>query len=176
MKKTKTAISYNPESNMKLSNGIAPITEAVREGLKVGLGTDGSASNNNLDFFGEMDTGLKLQSLKYGEKSLTASDMFKMATIKGAEALGLNEQIGSLEEGKLADIIAIDLKAPHFYPRYNLISHLVYAAKASDVSFVMCEGEVLMKDRKVQTLKEEEIFKEALEFENKIQQFLKNSK
>ena len=157
---------------MKLSSGIAPITDAVKEGIKVGLGTDGSASNNNLDFFGEMDTGIKLQSIRYGEESLTAMDMLKIATIGGAQTLGMEDQIGTLEEGKKADIIAIDLNAPHFYPPYNLVSHLVYAAQGGDVSFVMCEGQVLIEDRKLKTLNQENIFTEVLDFEKKIRQFL----
>ena len=172
MKETKTSLSYNPESNMKLSNGIAPITEALKEGLKVGIGTDGSASNNNLDLFGEIDTGIKLQSIKYGEESLAAMDMFKIATVGGAAALGMENEIGTLEEGKKADLIAIDLNAPHFYPSYNLISHIVYAAQGGDVSFVMCDGTVLMENRELKTLDEKGIFKEVLGFEKKIRQFL----
>ena len=172
MKSSQTAFSYNPESNMKLSSGIAPVTEALREGLKVGLGTDGSASNNNLDLFEEMDTGTKLQAVKYGEKSLTAMEMLKMANLGGAEILGVNT--GILEEGKKADIIAINLKEPHLYPRYNLISHLVYSARGSDVSFVMCNGKVLMEEGKIKTLNEEDIFQEALDFEKRIREFLRN--
>ena len=176
MRETQTSLSYNPESNMKLSNGIAPITEALREGLTVGIGTDGSASNNNLDLFGEMDTGIKLQSIRYGEDSLTAMDMLKLATVGGARALGLEDKIGTLEEGKRADIIAIDLKKPHFYPHYNLVSHLVYAAQGPDVRFVMCEGQVLMEDYKIKTLNTEEIYRETLAFEKQIKQFLHNKK
>ena len=116
MKETGTSFSYNPESNMKLSNGVAPVTEAVRKGVVVGLGTDSSASNNDLNFFGEMDMGSKIQSIKYGDQSLKAQEMFHMATLGGAEALNLEQEIGSLEEGKRADIIAIDSKSSPFLP------------------------------------------------------------
>ena len=94
MAETQTSFSYNPESNMKLSNGIAPVGSALEKGITVGLGTDGSASNNNLNFFEEMGTGAKLQALKYGDKSLTAQQMFKMASIEGAKAMGLEKEIG----------------------------------------------------------------------------------
>ncbi len=173
MSKTQTSFSYNPESNMKLSNGIAPIQEALGRNIIVGLGTDGSASNNNLNMFQEMDTGIKLQSLKYGDQSLTSQEMFQMATIEGAKSIGLGKEIGTIEEGKRADVIAIDLEQPHFYPAHNLISHLVYSAQGSEVSFVMCEGKVLMENYKLTTLDEKEIYKKSCGFEKKIKDFLK---
>ena len=173
MSKTQTSFSYNPESNMKLSNGIAPIQEALEKNIIVGLGTDGSASNNNLNMFQEMDSGIKIQALKYGDKSLTAQKMFQMATIEGAKAIGLEKEVGTIEEGKRADIIAIDLEQPHFYPAHNLISHLVYSAQGSEVSFVMCEGKVLMENYELKTLDEKEIYKKSCVIEKKIKDFLK---
>ena len=172
MAQTQTAFSYNPESNMKLSNGIAPISLALKEGVVVGLGTDGSASNNNLNFFEEMGTGAKLQALRYGEKSITAQQMFQIATIEGAKALGLQEQIGTLEVGKRADIIALDLKHSSFHPCYNPISNIVYTALGNEVSFVMCEGKVLMEDYEIKSLDEKEILKESSAFSQKAQKFL----
>ncbi|MCY4513413.1 MAG: amidohydrolase, partial [Bdellovibrionales bacterium] len=174
MKETGTSFSYNPESNMKLSSGIAPVNKALKSGVTVGLGTDGAASNNNLNFFGEMDTGIKLQSLK-GSESLTAEDMFQMATIEGARALNLEKEIGSIEVGKWADIIAINLDQPQFHPPYNLISHLVYSAQGSEVDFVMCGGQVLMENRQVKTLNEQDIYRESRDFGNRIQRFLNSS-
>ena len=174
MKETGTSFSYNPESNMKLSSGVAPVNEALKSGVTVGLGTDGAASNNNLNFFGEMDTGIKLQSLKESE-SLTAEDMFQMATMGGAHALNLEKEIGSIEVGKWADIIAIDLDQPQFCPPYNLISHLVYSAQGNEVDFVMCGGRILMENRQVKTLNEQDIYGESRDFGNRIQRFLNSS-
>ena len=172
MAKTNTAFSYNPESNMKLSNGIAPINLALKEGVTVGLGTDGSASNNNLNFFEEMGTGAKLQALKYGDKSITAQQMLKMATIEGAKALGLEDQIGTLEEGKKADIIALDLSHSSFHPFYNPISNIVYTALGNELSFVMCDGKVLMEDYEISSLDEQEVFKQSDLFALRAQEYL----
>ncbi|MGI9549161.1 MAG: amidohydrolase family protein [Bdellovibrionales bacterium] len=172
MSKTGTSFSYNPESNMKLSNGIAPVGEALKQGVVVGLGTDGSASNNNLNLFQEMDTGIKLQSLKYKDQSLDAQQMFQMATLGGAKALGLEKDIGTIEEGKRADLIAIELEHAHLYPPHNLVSHLVYSAQGSEVSFVMCEGRILMENHQLQTLNAGGIYEEASLIEKKIKSFL----
>lgn len=172
MAKTKTSLSYNPESNMKLGNGIAPLNMALEEGVAVGLGTDGSASNNNLNFFEEMGTGAKLQALKYGDQSLTAQQMFQMATIEGARALGLDKDIGTLEEGKKADIIALDLNSSSLQPFYKPISNIVYTALGNEVSFVMCEGQVLMDNFKLKTLNKQEILDESKIFSKQIEDFL----
>ena len=176
MAKTKTSFSYNPESNMKLSNGIAPVGKALEKSVVVGLGTDGSASNNNLNLFEEMGTGAKLQALKYGDQSLTANQMLQMATIEGAKAIGLDKTIGSLEIGKKADIIALDLKHPSFHPFYNPISNMVYTALGNEVSFVMCEGKVLMENYQLKTLDEQKVLKESELFAEKVKDFLKSSK
>ena len=176
MAKTNTGLSYNPESNMKLSNGIAPINLALKEGVVVGLGTDGSASNNNLNFFGEMGTGTKLQALKYGDESITAQQMLKMATIEGAKALGLGNQIGTLEVGKLADIIALDLKHCTFHPFYNPASNIVYTANGSELSFVICGGRVLMENYKIKSLNEKDVLEESKVYSKKIQEFITDKK
>ena len=174
MAETGTSLSYNPESNMKLCSGIAPIGDALEKGVAVGLGTDGPASNNNLNFFGEMDTGAKLQALKYKDKALTAMDMLKMATIGGAKAIGLGEEIGIIEEGRRADFMAVSLDSPAFSPPLNLVSALVYAANGSEVDFVMCEGKVLMEGRELKTLDGEKIFREGRMWAEKIKNFLKS--
>lgn len=173
MSQTKTAFCYSPESNMKLFNGIAPVTEALKQGVTVSLGTDGSASNNDLNLFQEMSTGVKLQALRYGDNSLTAQDMFKLVTIDGAQAVGLGEKIGILEKGRRADIIAVNLNQPQFHPPHNLVSHLVYSAKGSEVDFVMCEGQVIMENREIKTLDEARIYKDSLKIGQKIQNFVK---
>ncbi|MCY4320936.1 MAG: amidohydrolase, partial [Bdellovibrionaceae bacterium] len=172
MAKTQTCLSYNPESNMKLSNGIAPINLALKEGVTVGLGTDSSASNNNLNFFEEMGTGAKLQALKYGDESITAQQTLKMATLEGAKALGLEDQIGTLEVGKRADIIALDLSHSSFHPFYNPISNIVYTALGNEVSFVMCDGKILMEDYKIKSLNEQKILKESHIFSQKVENFI----
>ncbi len=175
MAETKTSLSHNPESNMKIRNGIAPVAEALSKGVAVGLGTDGAASNNNLNLFGEMDTAAKLQALKYGEKSPGAMDIFKMATIGGAKAIGLESEIGLIEEGMQADFMAVRLDTPAFSPPHNFISALVYAASGSETDFVMCGGEVLMERGELKTLDEEKILRESRLWGEKIQLFLKKS-
>ena len=176
MAQTRTSFSYNPSSNMKLGNGMAPIKTALDKGVAVGLGTDGSASNNNLNFFKEMAVGAKLQALKEGDRSLTARQMVNMATLEGAKALGLDHEIGSLEEGKKADIMAIDLSQTAFQPLYDPLSSMVYSALGHEVSFVMCEGKTLMENRELKTLNQEKIFYEAKGFAAQAQDFLKKLK
>jgi len=146
-------IAHCPESNMKLAAGIAPVPAFLQAGLTVGLGTDGCASNNNHDLFGEMDLAAKVH--KAVEKDPTVMDaktVLKMATIDGAKAIGLDGQIGSLESGKRADLIVLDTSAPHLNPMYNPVSHIVYAAGGADVRDVMVDGQWLVKERRLQTL------------------------
>ena len=151
-------VAHNPESNMKLAAGVAPVPEMISRGIVVGLGTDGSASNNNLDMFQEMDMAAKLQKVfKADPAVMNAKEVVEMATIKGAELLGLQDQIGSLEEGKKADLIVIDLNSPHLIPLYNIYSHLVYAVSGSDVRDTVINGKLVMKNRNLLTLDEEEV-------------------
>lgn len=169
MSKTGTSFSYNPESNMKIGNGIAPVGLALKEGVTVGLGTDGSASNNNLNFFEEMGSGAKLQALKYKDEALTAGQMFEIATLGGAKSLNLD--IGSLEPGRPADLIALDLNSISFNPFYNPLSQIVYSSLGRELSFVMCGGRVLMEDNEIKSLDEKEILKAGRKMEKKIQAF-----
>ncbi len=151
-------VAHNPESNMKLAAGVAPVPEMISRGIVVGLGTDGPASNNNLDMFQEMDMAAKLQKVfKADPAVMNAKEVVEMATIKGAELLGLQDQIGSLEEGKKADLIVIDLNSPHLIPLYNIYSHLVYAVSGSDVRDTVINGKLVMKNRNLLTLDEEEV-------------------
>ncbi|MFL6254631.1 MAG: amidohydrolase [Pyrinomonadaceae bacterium] len=146
---------HNPQSNMKLASGVAPVPQMLRAGVLLGLGTDGAASNNDLDMWEEMDTAAKLHKLSSGDpKVVTAEEALSLATIGGARALHMDADIGSLEEGKRADIVVVGLDSLHQTPRYNIYSHLVYATKASDVRTVVIEGRVVMRERRLLTLNE----------------------
>ena len=170
---TKTPLSYNPESNMKLGSGIAPILPALKKGITVGLGTDGAASNNNLNLFTEMDTAAKLQKLKYPSSTLPAKDIFAMVTTSAAKVLGLSNSIGKIHKGFSADIIALDLNYPHFYPQNDLLSHLVYSASGPEVDFVMCDGKILMRDSKIPGVDLFKVYSETETIKEKIKQILK---
>jgi 5-methylthioadenosine/S-adenosylhomocysteine deaminase len=146
-------VAHNAESNMKLASGVAPVPKLLNAGICVGLGTDGCASNNDLDLFLEMDTVAKLHKAKtLDPTAMNARTVLKMATIQSARALGLNQVIGSLEAGKKADLIVIDTNKPHLTPMYNPVSHLVYAARGSDVTTSIINGTVVMEDRKLKSL------------------------
>jgi len=151
-------IVHAPESNMKLSSGVAPVSHMVNGGLVVGLGTDGCSSNNNLDLFGEMDTAAKLSKVfALDPVALDAKTVVKMATRWGAAVLGLEKEIGTIEIGKKADMIVVDLKSPHLCPLYDPFSAIVYAADGADVKDVVVDGKLLMKNRKFTTLDPVEI-------------------
>ncbi|WP_073162864.1 amidohydrolase [Desulfofundulus australicus] len=154
-------IAHNPESNMKLASGIAPVTRLLAAGALVGLGTDGAASNNNLDMMEEMRSAALLQKVATMDPmALPAQDALAMATVNGARVLGLKD-VGPLKPGNKADIILVNLDRPHFYPRHNLMAHLVYAARASDVETVIIDGRLVMENRQVLTLDEERIYYEV---------------
>jgi len=156
---SKAKIAHCPESNMKLGSGIAPVWEQINAGITVGIGTDSCASNNDLDMFSEIDCAAKLQKVKYLDPSiLDAKAVIKMATIDGARAIGIDHLTGSLEPGKQADIIIVDIKKPHLIPMYNPFSHIVYAARGSDVQDVLVAGRVLVRNRKLLTIDMDEIF------------------
>lgn len=153
-------VSHNPESNMKLAAGIAPVPKLLTAGITVGLGTDGCASNNDLDLFREMDTAAKLHKVNLLDPTvMDAGTVLKMATIGSARAIGLEKDIGSLEVGKRADIIIIDTFKPHLVPLYNPVSQIVYAAQGSDVRDVIVNGKVLLRNRKLLTIELEDILK-----------------
>lgn len=143
----KAHISHNPGSNLKLGSGIAPITQFIAKNMLVTLGTDSAASNNNLDMFEEMRlAALVHKGSLQDSKAISAAQVLQMATINGANALWLND-IGVLAPGMKADIIAIDIDQPHFYPQTNLVSQLVYSASAKDVTDVWVDGRPLMRNR-----------------------------
>ena len=146
-------VGHCPESNMKLASGIAPIPEMLAAGIRVGLGTDGCASNNDLDLWSEMDFAAKLHKMQHSDPTVMASTtLLRMATIEGARALGLDQSVGSLSVGKEADLIVLDLRQPHLMPLYHLHSHLVYAAHAADVQHVMIGGKWVLQNRSLQTI------------------------
>ncbi len=147
------SIVHCPESNMKLASGVAPVPDFLDAGISVGLGTDGSASNNDLSLFGEMDSAAKLQKVhRLDPTVLDAATVVRMATIQGARILGLDRRIGSLEKGKSADLIVVDTRQPHLTPLYHPASHLVYAASAGDVRHVMIGGRWVVRDRRLLTM------------------------
>ncbi|MCF8069076.1 MAG: amidohydrolase [Desulfobacterales bacterium] len=159
-----STISVTTESEMKLASGIAPISKFLKAGLTVGLGTDSTASNNNLDMFQEMDMTAKLHKVNQLDPTvMDAKTVIKLATIEGAKAIGLGSITGSLEAGKQADIIILDTNAPHLTPLYHPESHIVYAAQGPDVKDVLVAGEVLVRDRKLLSLDAEDIMAKANE-------------
>jgi 5-methylthioadenosine/S-adenosylhomocysteine deaminase len=162
-------VVHNPESNMKLASGVAPIPELLARGVAVGLGTDGCASNNNLDLFQEMDCAAKLHKVHRLDPTVMPSNVvLQMATLGSAKVLGLEQEIGSLEVGKKADIIILDLHRPHLQPIYNIVSHLVYSATGADVRDVIIDGKPIMQDRKLLTIDEETVLEKVQEWQNKI--------
>lgn len=155
-------VSHNPESSLKLAAGIAPIPKLLQKGITVGLGTDGAASNNDLDLFGEMGTAARIH--KVAEMDPTVMDavsVLKMATIDGARVLGLDERIGSIEAGKCADIIILDTNRPHWVPLFNPYSQLVYAASGADVVTSIIGGRMVMRERKILNMDLPVIMKEV---------------
>lgn len=156
------AVSHNPESNMKLASGIAPVQKFMSAGISVGLGTDGCASNNDLDMFQEMDTAAKLHKAHTLDPTvMDAGSVLKMATIEAAGAIGLDRRIGSLEKGKQADLVIIDTHQPHLVPLYNPVSQIVYSARGSDVRDVMVAGRMLVRDRVLTSLDQDDILNEV---------------
>ena len=160
--KRKVGVSHNPESNMKLASGTAKVPALRLAGVAVGLGTDGAASNNDLDMFEAMRQAAFLHKLTTSDpRTLPAKAVLAMGTIEGARALGMEDQIGSLEAGKRADLIVVSTAGARQTPIYDPVSHLVYVARGADVTNTIVNGKILMRDRKVLTLAEEEVLKEA---------------
>lgn len=164
MRDHQVAAVHNPASNLKLANGFAPVAAMLEAGLVVALGTDGPASNNNLNMFEEMNlAALVAKGATEDPTAVSAYRALRMATIDGARALGLERDIGSLEVGKKADLILVDVSEPHFYPRNGACASLVYAAQAADVKTVLCDGVVLMEDRQLSSIDQAEICAKAQE-------------
>jgi 5-methylthioadenosine/S-adenosylhomocysteine deaminase len=154
-------VAHCPSSNLKLGSGIAPVPELLRRGISVTLGADGAACNNRLDMFTEMRTAALIQKPIHGPESLPANIVLRMATIDGAKALGIDDQVGSVEVGKLADVQILDLNRLHTTPSRDLVSAIVYAAEASDVKTVIIDGCIVMEDRNLLTLDEQSVIDDA---------------
>ena len=162
-------VSHNPESNMKLASGTAPVTAYLRAGVALGLGTDGAASNNDLDMFEAMRMASLLHKLQTNDpRVVSAQTSIDLATIGGARAMGMDKQIGSLEAGKHADLIVVSMSAARQTPMYDAISHLVYVTRGDDVQTTIVNGKVLMRDRKMLTLDEAAILGEARSWAEKV--------
>jgi len=168
-------IGHCPSSNMKLSSGVAPVTRMLALDLKVGLGPDGPAgSNNDFNLFEEMDLAAKLAKVTtMNPQALPAAAALEMATIRGARALGMEKEIGSLEAGKRADLITVRIDRAHAMPLYDAVSQMVYALKGSDVRDVMVTGKAVVRDAKILTLDEKAVLAKAAEYRAKISASLK---
>jgi len=159
---TGTSVIHCPASNMKLASGIAPIQEMLDAGVNVGLGTDGAASNNDLDLFDEIRDAAMIGKLARGDaRDVAAEDAVRMATEGSAEAIGL--PVGQIEAGGVADIAVVDFESPHLTPVHDYVSHLAYAVRGSDVRHTICDGEILLADREVQTMDEADVKRRAAE-------------
>ena len=165
-----THVAHCPSSNMKLGSGVAPVAEMLERGVSVSLGADGAACNNRLDMFTEMRTAALLQKVSRGAEVLPAASVLRMATKGGARALGLENEIGSLEVGKRADVTILDLERLHTTPRPDVVSTVVYAAEARDVRTVLIEGRVVLLDGELRTLDEREVITDAIRQQELIRQ------
>ncbi len=162
-------VAHCIESNLKLASGIAPVTGMLEAGVRVTFGTDGAASNNDLDILSEMSTAAKVHKAVSGDPTaLNAEQAMLMATRWGAEALGLGDITGSIEEGKAADIVIANLKKPHLIPLYDIFSHIVYSMNSSDIETVIINGNVLLDGGKAGTVDESEIVAKAVEWGSRI--------
>jgi len=162
LSKCSVNVVHVPVANMKLGLGAAKIKDLVDLGVNVGLGTDGPASNNSLDMFETMKIAALLQKITYQNPTvMPVYEVLEMATINGAKALGLEENVGSLEVGKKADIVLVDLSKPHLKPLHNIYASIVYSARGSDVDTVIVNGKILMENRQVKTLDEQTVMEEA---------------
>jgi len=169
--KRRVGVSHNPESNMKLASGTAPVLDLQKAGVVVGLGTDGAASNNDLDMFEAMRQAAFLHKLTSKDpRALPAATAVRMATIDGARTLGLDREVGSLEPGKRADLILVSTRGARQTPMYDPISHLVYVARGDDVQTMIVNGKIVMRDRRVLTLDEAAVLDEAVKWSAKVRQ------
>jgi 5-methylthioadenosine/S-adenosylhomocysteine deaminase len=162
-------VAHCPQSNMKLAAGASPVPQMLKAGVNVGLGTDGAASNNDLNMWEEMDTAAKFHKFVAKDPTvLQAKEALEMATIRGARAIHLDKEIGSLEAGKRADLIVVGISSDHQTPLYNIYSHLVYATKASDVESVIINGKLVMQQRRVLTIDEPSVRAKANWYRDRI--------
>ena len=162
LKNIKGGISHNPISNCKLSSGICDVVKLRNNGISIGLGTDGIGSTTTMDMFEEMKTAAYLQKVNTMEpSSISAYDILKMATIDGAKVLGMEDQIGSLEPGKKADMIFIKTDKLHLCPENDICANIVYSSNGADVETVMIDGKIIMQNRKMVNLDEKQVMKQV---------------
>ena len=174
MKKRGVKVSHNPVSNLKLASGISPVPQMLTENITVSLGTDSPCSNNTADMFDVMKTAALIhKGVNKNPTLLPAEKVLEMATIEGAKALLWENEVGTIEAGKKADLVLIDFKKPHLCPLHSEISHLVYAAKASDVETVIINGKIVMENRKITTVKIDSVMKEATKAKERLLMKLK---
>lgn len=162
LKGMRGGVSHNPVSNLKLGCGIAPVIEMIHQGITVGLGTDGAGSATTIDMFEEIKAATWLQKLDYSNPTvLPAGQVLRMATKASAKLLNIDKEVGTLEIGKRADIILIDMNKPHLQPIHNIESLLAYSVNGADVDTTIVNGKVLMKNRKLMTIDEDELLKQV---------------
>jgi cytosine/adenosine deaminase-related metal-dependent hydrolase len=162
LRETHTCVAHCPSANLKLASGYAKVPELLAQGIVVGLGADGAPCNNNLDLFVEMRLAALMHKPRTGPTSMSAQEVLELATLNGAKALGLEGEVGSLEEGRLADLVTVDLRQAHAVPNGDdVVSTLVYAGQSRDVRDVIVDGQVLMRERQVLTLDERRVLAEA---------------
>jgi len=172
MAESNASVVHCPESNLKLASGFCPVHRLASAGVNVALGTDGAASNNDLDMFGEMRTAALLaKAVAEDASALPAQDALRMATINGAKALGMDDTIGSLEIGKSADIVSIDINSIETQPIYHIISQLVYSTTRNQVDHVWVAGKQLLKNKALTTIDHDEVIAKAIEWQEKIKQY-----
>jgi len=164
LKKYNAGVAHNPESNMKLASGIAPVPEMLKVGIPVALGTDGASSNNDLDMIHEMRSCALLHKVNTMDPTvIPAYQALEMATANGGKAVGMDKEIGVLKPGFKADMVIINLEEAHMTPRYDLLANIVYSSQARDVETVIIDGNIVMENRKIKTIDEEEVLKKARE-------------
>jgi len=162
LKESGVNVNHNPICKMKGGHGISPVSKMLRKGINVSLGTDGAGSNNNLDLLEEMKFAALLQPLAERDpKAISAWDVLEMATVRGARALGIEDEVGTIEVGKKADLVLLKRKVPHMIPFHNIPSLIVYSANGNDVDTVIIDGKVVMRNKEVLTVKEEDVMREA---------------
>lgn len=172
IKSRNASIAYNPMANAKGATGIAKAYEMINKEIKVGLGTDGPMSSNQVDLFRTLSYASSMQRLKYNDRTIMTPDtVLRMATIGGAEALNMDNRIGSIENGKLADIIIIETESPNMIPNYNPFATLVYQANSSNVSTTIVNGKIIVEDKKLKTYDIEKNRKQIKEIESDIAEF-----
>ena len=174
LKKRNVGVIYNPTSNMKTGAGIAPIIKMLDAGINIGLGTDGAASNNDLDMWEEMRLAALLQKIENMDPAvLPARQVLAMATIEGATAIGLSEELGSIKAGKRADIIQVSTEDVHYVPTFDIVSHLVYVSDEQDVTTVVVDGRILMENQEILTIETKKLKERAVELAARIKNKLR---